>query len=518
MNHSVAENVSEIETLVSILLSTLDESIFFPKLGHFLHSQMNCDHTIIKLVLESGDIQEISKNGSFIQEGDISEKGQGVAGHVQRTKQPYFCNDSSRDPLLQKEHQSGIVSELAIPLVQEGIVIATLHFQSKHSERSFSRQDIVNVKSVLNQIQLPLSNMKMYLSAKHLNMALMKKIEAKEKEILKKNIEPSGNSSFQIEEKEIVGRSKVMNELLHVADKVATSDINALILGDRGVGKEMIARRIHCRSFRKGKSFLSIDCSTLQEDELEREIFGQEIGHFNDVQIKNGLIELANGGTLFLNNIERLSLSLQSKIYNFINEGMAFRIGGHMPYRSNVKLIVASTKDLNALITEGTIREDFLYSVNTVVLKVPSLKERGEDIERLAYHFLNEKKSVEEHKSFSPGAIKCLQEYPWPGNVRELQNIVERAYILSDSKIVEKEHLSDNVVNQKVELESKEEKKSSLEYQQVTLDELERQHICQTLGHLSGNKTKTAKALGITVKTLYNKLHSYGMINNQKEA
>ena len=195
---------------------------------------------------------------------------------------------------------------------------------------------------------------------------------------------------------------------------------------------------------------------------------------------------------------------------------MAFRVGGHMPYRADVRLMVSSTKDLNELVAKGEFREDLLFNVNTMVLKIPSLRERIEDIETLATYFLNLHKRPEEQKSLSPGVVKALREYNWPGNVRELQNVIERSYILSDGMIVERDHLADSVTESRIEEEGEDE--DIVRYSEMTLDELEKRHICLTLEHLGGNKTKTAKMLGITVKTLYNKLHSYGMIGNQQEA
>ncbi len=161
----------------------------------------------------------------------------------------------------------------------------------------------------------------------------------------------------------------------------------------------------------------------------------------------------------------------------------------------------------------GRFREDLFYALSTMALRLPALRDHKEDIEVLSHYFLNNGKIVEKQKSLSPEALKSLVEYAWPGNIRELQNVMERAYILADGKIIERDHLADSVTSTPVVEE--EEKKEEIIFSEMTLEELEKRHIVFTLGHLGGNKTKTAKSLGITVKTLYNKLHSYGMIQPQ---
>lgn len=516
MMESVAKNLTKIQEISSILLSSLDESVFFPQMGKLFHDILDVDKTVVCLVQENGSVKVISENGKLISNGASLEKGVGPAGHVIRTRRPYFSNNTERDPLFAGAKEEGIRAEMAIPVSHEGIVIATIHFQCIESDKEFVREDMTTVLEILQELNHPLANMKMYLAAKHLNESLLRQIEIKEQEIEKRDHGFTGNTSFRIEEKEIVGKSETMKRLIYLADKVAAADVNALMIGERGVGKEMVARRVHCRSKRAEHSFLSIDCSVLDELALEREIFGEEAGSFQDVKVKNGLLELANGGTLFLNNVEKLTLHLQAKLYSFINEKMAFRVGGHMPYRADVRLMVSATKDLNELAAQGEFREDLLFAVNTMVLEIPSLRERVEDIETLATYFLNLHKRPEEQKSLSPGVVTALKEYSWPGNVRELQNVIERAYILSDGMIVERDHLADSVTDNRIEEEVEEE--DVVRYSEMTLDELEKRHICLTLEHLGGNKTKTAKMLGITVKTLYNKLHSYGMIGNQQEA
>lgn len=517
MAQSLTKIQSKIEEVSSILLSTLDESLFFSLLDKNLRSFIDCDHSHINLVLDDGQVKLVSVDGEICKEE--REHSAGVAGHVVRTKRPYFSNSIDRDPIFASDKNSNAQKELIIPISHDGIVLATAHFRICKLEKDFSRDDISSLNEILSMIKQPIANMKMYLSAKHLNESLLKRIEEKEIELKKKSSVVEIADTFKIQEKEIIGKSAAMKELLRVADKVASCSMTTLITGEKGVGKEMIARRIHCRGDRKEKAFVTVDCSILDELSLEKELFGFEGGDFKNIQIKKGALELAHEGTLFINNVEKLTIHLQNKLKQFISEGgVACHVNGQFPFKANVRIIVASSSDLKSLSEEKKFSEDFYSILSIMTLKVPSLKERKEDIETLANYFLNKGKSSDEQKSLSPGVVKSLEEYSWGGNVRELQNIVERAYILSDGRIVEKSHISEHifVISSEVE-EDCLEQENEVVFGDMTLTELEKRHICATLDRLSGNKTKTAKTLGITVKTLYNKLHSYGMID-AKEA
>ena len=236
-----------------------------------------------------------------------------------------------------------------------------------------------------------------------------------------------------------------------------------------------------------------MDCSSSDQDYIQSCLFGNGVD-------KKGLIEEIEEGTILIKKIENLSIITQSKLLGFIKSKKGRKI----------RFLSTSVSPVEVKVEEGEFREDLFYCLNTIEIKVPSLKERDGDIELLVNHYLNQGKDLSLQKSFSPGAMRCLVEYTWPGNILELQSIVERSYILADGLIVEKSHLADCVHQDKKEEEVEEPK--MYEFIEMPLGELERFHICRTLEHLDGNKTKTAKILGITVKTLYNKLHSYGMI------
>ncbi|MCO4792167.1 MAG: sigma-54-dependent Fis family transcriptional regulator [Bacteriovoracaceae bacterium] len=502
----------ELERLSSILFASLDEKFFFSEVcKHFHNKIVKSDLTQVYLIHSDMTAELVSVDGKRSKKSSIIEKGSGPVGHVIRTKKAYFSNSVERDPLFHIEKENGVKSALIVPVSHEGIVIAAIQFNGIESELEYSRDHITEVISILNQIKKPLANMKMYLAAKFLNETLIKQIESKEKELeeSKKGLQIS--DTFKIEDKEIIGKSDSMRSLLDLVEKVSKSSANALIEGESGTGKEMVARKIHCHSSHSDQSFASVDCSSMSEIQLESELFGEETHDFSrGPVVKNGLIELANNGTLFINNIEKMPLSIQTKLIQFLNEGLAFRMNGQVPYRSTVRIMAATTRRLSEDVESNLFREDLYYSLNTVTLRVPGLSERKEDIEVLANHFLNKDKVSCDHKTLSPCVISKLLEYSWPGNVRELQNVMERAYILADGMIVHKDHLADSISNCEEKVEEEEE--VNVSFSELTLDALERLHITRTLDHLGGNKTKTAKTLGITVKTLYNKLHSYGMI------
>ena len=501
---------SDLATLSSVLFLTLDDAHFFNSINKFFMDHMNCHQVQTYKLLDSGLVQLMSENGKALNNGLVLEKGIGAASYIARTKKGYFSNSVERDPVFAREAGLGIKAELCLPISVDGVVIGSVHCQMNDNSREFGREDMAYGLSVINAIKSPIQNMKMYLAAKNLNETLLRTIELKEKELQESRSGLKLQDTFRIIEKEIIGRSVAMKELLALVDRICDKDITAFIHGEAATGKEMIARRIHCRSHRRDRAFAAIDCSTMNEKQLDAEIFGDD-SHM-------GMLEVANFGTLFINSAESMPASIQNKLVQYVTSKMGIKAGSQAFFKSDVRIISASTKDLMDLVRAGAFREDLYFALSTVVLKAPSLKERKEDIEILANFFLNQNKAKDAQKSFSPSAIKALSEYGWSGNVRELQNVVERAFILAEGMVIEKLHLDHNIQNAEVLPEAlKVIIAKPSEFVHVTLEELERKHIMGTLENLGGNKTKSAKVLGITVKTLYNKLHSYG-IEFDKEA
>jgi two-component system response regulator HydG len=311
-----------------------------------------------------------------------------------------------------------------------------------------------------------------------------------------------------IEQKQIIYKSDVMTQLMKMIERVATSNANILILGESGTGKELIAHTLHDKSGRKNKPFVAINCGALRETLLESELFGHEKGSFTGAyQKKIGLAEAANGGTLFLDEIGELSPAIQAKLLRFIQEGEIYRVGGKDAVKVDIRLVCATNRDLEKEVQLGNFREDLFYRINTIIASVPPLRRRKEDIPALINHFLSQGDShgfINRGKQMDEEAMKAMANYEWPGNIRELQNVCERLTILSDGHTIMLNDIPENIRHPEI-------KDETMEYDPaITLGELEKRYILKALNHFDGNKTQAAQALGITIKTLYNKLHEYG--------
>lgn len=521
MNQLHSENSNELTSLSTVLLATLDQSIFFTELSKFISIIVPADSIEVYRVIEKISLQLVSIENETVSPQDIGEV-KGILAHVLKTKMPYFSNNVSNDPMfigIDKE----IVAELCVPILEEGVTIAIVRTKIKNGNPSqFSRDDITKIFSILKKLSKPLRNIRLFMEANDLNLSLMRKIEETEAKLSKQVNGLSLASEFQVDEKEIIGRSEKMMEVIKLADKISTSDLNILIKGEAGTGKKILARRIHCRSHRSQGPFIVIDCSARSERDLDNELFGIErVGANSFSQI--GLLEAANNGTIILHNVDALNMLLQSKLLRFIEDGIGFKSSSQTTFNSNARVMATTSANIENKISENKFREDLYYAIGKVTLSVPGLRDRAGDIEHLANFFLNNKKDASNMKSFSPSAIRCLKEHSWPGNIRELQNIIERADILSTMPIIDQCQLPDELTEDRIVINEteqviEEQQDNFAIYQDVTLQELEQLHICRTLDQLKGNKTKTAKQLGITVKTLYNKLHSYGMIKQEEEA
>lgn len=319
-----------------------------------------------------------------------------------------------------------------------------------------------------------------------------------------------GRRSASPDSNKIIYKSEVMNRLLRLVERVAPSQATVLIMGESGTGKELIAKAIHERSPRKFKPFVAINCGALRETLLESELFGHEKGSFTGAYTRKlGLAEVATGGTLFLDEIGELTPGIQAKLLRFIQEGEIFRVGGKDPIKVDIRLVSATNKELESEVSKGRFREDLFYRVNTITAQMPPLRQRKEDIPLLVEHFLSSGSPNYSGKtSVSEEAMLLLMKYDWPGNIRELQNICERMQILAEGHTIMTGDLPDNIKNPDTKIIMDDYDPT------MTVHELEKRYILKALAHFKGNKTQAANALGITIKTLYNKLHEYGEFEN----
>ena len=491
--------------LSAILLSNLDKNFFFNKIVLHLGKMITADQILAYEFNDMGEAILVSENGISSDREIKILKGEGVQAYVSKAKRAYFSNNVERDPVFKREALLGVKAEMCLPIVSEGIVIGTINLQKFVASSEFTREELTMGIALLNELKLPIQNMKIYLEARNLNNALLKTIEQKERELKESRQGLRMIETRAIEVKDIAARSLVMKDLLQMTEKIADKEISALIIGEIGVGKELFAKKIHLGSVRKERNFLTVDCSTMNEALLDIELFGDDS--------KAGVLESANHGTVYIKRIDLMTMNIQNKLIQFINSKIGIKHQSKSTFKSNVKILSSAIKDLTDLVNDKKFRNDLYFSISGVILKVPSLRDRKEDIEILAMQLLNEGRSKDKHKSFSPTAMKTLIENKWSGNVRELQNAVERAYILSEGQIIDKLHLDNNLsIKEEIqeEIQVLESKKEQV-FEQITLEELEKKHIMMTLEILSGNKTRAARSLGITVKTLYNKLHSYGI-------
>lgn len=305
-------------------------------------------------------------------------------------------------------------------------------------------------------------------------------------------------------EKEIIARSTAMKSVLTTVKKVASSDAFVHIYGPSGSGKELIAHLVHSESQRRDHPFVVVNCAALPDTLLESELFGHEKGAFTSAyQMKQGLVEVANGGSLFLDEVGDISSAVQPKLLRFLETGEFRRVGGTTAMRVDVRVISATNKDLQGEAKAGRFREDLLYRLNVVTIKIPPLRERKEDIPLLVEYFLNKKMKSKSPKRISNDALQSLLSYDWPGNIRELEHAIEGAVLMShDDEITVNDFVlaqSNNVT------ETAQTTGTSI----MTMVEIEKIHIEHALKKFKYNRGKTAKALGITSKTLYLKIKRY---------
>jgi DNA-binding NtrC family response regulator len=306
--------------------------------------------------------------------------------------------------------------------------------------------------------------------------------------------------------KEIIANSPAMKKVLSTVEKVAPSDTFVHISGPSGTGKELIAQLIHDESQRRDRPFVVVNCAALPDTLLESELFGHEKGAFtNAYQMKQGLVEVANGGSLFLDEVGDISPAVQPKLLRFLETGEFRRVGGTITMRVDVRVISATNKDLQVEVKAGRFREDLLYRLNVVTIKLPPLRERKEDIPLLIAHFLNKKLQSKNPQRITDDALRALLQYDWPGNIRELEHAIEGALLMSHGNEIA---AGDFVLAQSGVTSSTAQPPGS---EEMTLDDIEKIHIEHMLRKLNYNRGKTAKALGVTVKTLYLKIKRYNI-------
>jgi DNA-binding NtrC family response regulator len=340
--------------------------------------------------------------------------------------------------------------------------------------------------------------------ANHIALVVEKAIERqrlrREKEVLSEEVD----KRYRL----VAGNSEKLNAAIGAAKKAAASKSTILLLGESGTGKELFARAIHNWSERKDRPFIAINCVGLSKELLESELFGYEKGAFTGAsQLKRGKIEIANGGTVFLDEVGDISEELQAKLLRFLQEREFERVGGTQLIRVDVRIIAATNRNLDAAVKEGRFREDLFYRINVVPIVLPPLRGRKEDVPALAQFFL-QRFSIESKKSFteiSQEALEVLNAYDWPGNVRELANVIERAVVLGQPPTIQIEDLSPGIVAAEAETESP----STPHSYHESIDEYRREVIVNALAQTQGNRAAAARLLGLQRSYLLRLMKSF---------
>ncbi len=329
--------------------------------------------------------------------------------------------------------------------------------------------------------------------------ALERRETEREVQGLRRRLKQLGGTDF-------IGQSAPMRRVLELIERVAPSKAAVAITGESGTGKEVVARSIHNLSPRREKAFVAINCASIPATLMESEIFGHERGAFTGAdQRRSGVFELAHGGTLFLDEVGEIPIELQAKLLRVLEESRLRRLGGKVEIEVDVRVLCATNRDLKAEIKRAAFREDLYFRLNVFQIGLPPLRDRREDIPLLVQYFVDRfnTESGKRVTGVQPDALDMLKHHDWPGNIRELRNAVERAVILCDGELIQREHLPPDMVGRTPERAS-----FKLPFG-LTLDLVEKEYILGSLDRNGGNKARTAEMLGVSEKTLYNKLNRY---------
>jgi len=476
---SEREMISLMEKAIDILIKELDAEKGFIVL-------VDDKQNITKVVTKNMD----EKSESYAKDLSISI--------IQKTLQdlmPLKVNDIKNEDEFSKSHsivRLGLTSVMCVPLISGVNVYGAVYVDRRKEKNPFSEADLTFLISFAKQVVKGIQ-----ISSEILE--LEEKLEDKPRIEFEKL-----KQEFKCDE--IIGKSLKLINVLKLAAKVSSSDASILILGENGTGKEILARAIHNNSPRRNKPFIAINCGAIPAELLESELFGYESGAFTGAtKTKPGKLELADGGTIFLDEIAEMSVNLQAKLLRVIQTKEIERLGGIESKKIDVRFISATNKDLKKLIAEALFREDLYYRLKVVEIKLPSLRDRKEDIEELVKYFIEKYKGNKSNILITDEALSILENYNWPGNIRELENVVQRAIILSDSNIIQKKDLPQEIVDEYCDSNCE---KSLAEAE----DEFRRYYITKILRR-TGSKTEAAKILNVSRSHLHKLISNLGIID-----
>jgi Nif-specific regulatory protein len=427
--------------------------------------------------------------------------GEGITGMVVQTGKEVVVPDISKDPRFlhktgaRKSTSAKKISFFCVPIKLESRTIGALS-ADKEAGRN---DDFDSTLQMLNIIATMVAQ-----AVKHHRL-----IESNRRELHDENLRLRQELKEKFNVHNIIGKSNAMQQIYRLIEQVAESNATVLIRGESGTGKDLVAHATHYNSLRAAKPFIKVNCTALPETLLESELFGHEKGAFTGAtERKIGRFERAQGGTIFLDEIGDFSTQLQVKLLRVIQFKEFERLGGNETIKANVRIIVATHKDLEQEIKNGLFREDLYYRINVFPIFMPPLRERKDDIILLADHFL-EKYARENNKTInriSTPAINMLTSYHWPGNVRELENAIERAVLVCDADVIRSEHLPPSL-----QIASPDEPRGQMSFTEI-IENKERELIIDSLKRCAGQQRKAAADLGITERILGYKIKKYNIL------
>jgi Nif-specific regulatory protein len=426
--------------------------------------------------------------------------GEGVTGRVVQSGQPAVVPRISEEPLFldrtgaRKNLQKKDVSFICVPIKLGNEVIGALSADRLFAEPVSFKEDVRVLSIIASMVAQA--------------VRLRRSVQEERRKLLEENVRLQEELKDRFRPDNIIGNSRAMQEVYDLIGRVCKGDTTVLLSGESGVGKELVAHAIHYNSGRAGKPLVKVNCAALPENILESELFGHEKGAFTGAHAKRmGRFELAEGGSIFLDEVGDLTPAMQIRLLRVLQEREFERVGGSVTIKTDVRVIAATNRDLEALIEKGRFRQDLYYRLHVFPIHIPPLRERKTDILLLADYFVEEysRKHGRAIKRISTPAIDMLMAYHWPGNVRELENCIERAVIMSNDDVIHGHHLPPTLQTAEA---SNTVAKGTLE---EGLDNLEREMIIEALKSARGNRAKAARTLGLSERIMGLRVRKYGI-------
>lgn len=480
-----------------VMSSILEVRVLYDKVVDLAVSLLNAERGLLLLGEQKGELTIAAGRGvDSATIRDATTLSHSVVSEVALKGLPVISDDAALDPRFRERESvilNNIHSLLCVPLKLKEKVIGTLYVDSRITSRLFSPEDLSFLNTLANLLAVAIENARFHEDLRQETDHLRKEVKER----------------YRLEN--LVGKSDAVQGIFNQIETVSKSDASVLVQGETGTGKELVARAIHYNGLRKDKRFMPVECGALPESLAESELFGHKKGAFTDAkEDKPGLFEEADSGTIFLDQVDNLSLRLQAKLLRVLQDGEVRRLGETKPKRVDIRVIAATNRDLKKEVKKGNFRDDLYYRLNTFCITIPPLRERIEDIPLLTNHFLDilSDKTGAKIGGLSKETLNCLMTYHWPGNIRQLEHEIDRLVVLArDVDMITPNLLSKEIqeVGGLVKL-TKGRAKGSLK---TVVSEVERQMIIDSLQEHNWNQTKTARALGISRPSLIEKMSRY---------